>query len=191
MQAILEDINAMSGVLGSFVCDEDGQTMARALPAIYDDEMLAQAGRTAAQTTTGLWMAKRRPAGEIDLLFSNGRLIVKVLDSACLCILCTPRLNLPLLNMTANVAVKKLQKKISEVRARPKTLPRHERLKEIARELLGDRSRKIVDMLSAAGSDDPAALRAVCDEAVRFTGFFMSKDKAEELGRRMRAVIDQ
>ena len=42
MEAILRDINAMNGVLGSFVCDEEGQTLARALPEIFDDEMLAQ-----------------------------------------------------------------------------------------------------------------------------------------------------
>ncbi len=190
MDAILKEINAMSGVQGSFVCDEEGRTLARALPEIYDDEMLAQAGRVAAQTTTGLWMAKQRPVGEIDLLFSGGRLIIKGLDSACLCILCTPRLNLPLLNMTANVAVKKLQKAISATRLRPETPPRRERLKQVAEEILGDHSKKVLDMLSSARSDAPEALQAICDEAVRFTGFFMSKEKAEELGQRMRAVID-
>lgn len=191
MQTILEEINAMSGVLGSFVCGEDGRTLARALPESYGDEMLAQAGRTAAQTTAGLWMVKRRAVGELDLLFSGGRLIVKGLDSACLCILCTQRLNLPLLNLTANVAVKKLQQEISAARLEPKTPPRRERLKEVAREILGDRSTKIVDMLTSAKSDRPEALQSICDEAVRFTGFFMSREKAEELGRRMRAVIEE
>ncbi len=44
MEAILKDINAMSGVQGSFVCDEEGKTLARALPEIYDQERLAEAG---------------------------------------------------------------------------------------------------------------------------------------------------
>ena len=191
MKTILEDINAMTGVLGSFVCDEEGRTLAQALPEIYDDEMLAQAGRTAAQTSAGLWMVKQRAVGELDLLFSGGRLIIKGLDSACLCILCTPRLNLPLLNLTANVAIKKLQREISAARRRPETLPRRERLKQVAREVLGDRSKKVVDMLTSAKSDEPEALQSICDEAVRFTGFFLSKEKAEELGQRMRAIIDE
>ncbi len=191
MEAILKDINGMTGVMGSFVCDEEGQTLAKALPEIFDDEMLAQAGRTAAQTTAGLWMAKQRAVGEIDLLFSGGRLIIKGLDSACLCILCTPRLNLPLLNMTANVAVKKLQQAISAARLRPETLPKRERLKQVAREILGDRSKKVVDMLASARSESPEALQAICDEAVRFTSFFLSTDKAEELGSRLRAIIDE
>ncbi len=46
-------------------------------------------------------------------------------------------------------------------------------------------------MLSSAKSDTPEALQAICDEAVRFTSFFISRGKAEELGRRMRAVIDE
>ncbi len=191
MEAILNDINAMSGVLGSFVCDEDGQTLARAVPDIYDDEMLAQAGRTAAQTTAGLWYSKQRPVGEIDLLFSGGRLIVKGLDAACLCILCTPRMNLPLLNMTANVAVKKLQKAISTARLQSAAPPKRERLLLAAREILGDHAKKVVDMLASAKDDTPQALQAVCDEAVRFTAFFMSKDQAEELGERLRAIIDE
>ncbi len=191
MEGILKEINAMTGVLGSFVCDEEGQTLARVLPGIYDDEMLAQAGRTAAQTTTGLWMAKQRAVGEIDLLFSGGRLIVKGLDSACLCILCTPRLNLPLLNMTANVAVKKLQKEISTARLQPAAPPTRERLQQAAREVLGDHAKKVVDMLADAKNDTPEALKAACDEAVRFTGFFMSQEKAAELGERLRAIVDE
>ena len=191
MEAILRDINAMNGVLGSFVCDEEGKTLARAVPAIYDDEMLARAGRTAAQTTTGLWMAKQRAVGEIDLLFADGRLIVKGLDSACLCILCTPRLNLPLLNMTANVAVKKLQQAISVAKQRTAAPPRRVLLQHAAREVLEDRAKRVVEMLADAKSDTPEALRAVCDEAVRFTGFFLSKEKAAELGRRLRAVLEE
>ena len=191
MEAVLKEINALNGVIGSFVCDEEGQPLASALPDIYDPELLARAGRTAAQTITGLWMARQRRVGDLDLRFSDGRLIVKGLEGACLCILCTPRLNLPLLNLTANVAVKKLQRQISDARSQPAARPKKERLEEVARELLGERAKRVVDMLAAAKSDAPEALQAVCDEAVRFTGFFLSKDKAEELSARMRAIIDE
>ncbi len=46
-------------------------------------------------------------------------------------------------------------------------------------------------MLSATTNETPEALQAICDEAVRFTSFFISRHKAEELGRRMRAAIDE
>ena len=77
------------------------------------------------------------------------------------------------------------------MRSRPALPPKPERLKQLASEVLGSRSKKVVDMLSSARSETPEALQAICDEAVRFTSFFMSKDKAEELGRKMRAIIDE
>ncbi len=191
METVLNDINALNGVIGCFVCDEEGRPLASALPDLYDQDLLARAGRTAAQTIAGLWMARQRRVGDLDLRFSDGRLIVKGLEGACLCILCTPRLNLPLLNLTANVAVKKLQRQISEARSQPAARSKKERLEEVARELLGERAKRVVDMLAAAKSDAPEALQAVCDEAVRFTGFFLSRDKAEELATRMRAIIEE
>ncbi len=191
MEQVLSDINALSGVIGSFVCDEEGQPLASALPEIYDPELLSRAGGTAAETLAGLWMARQRRVGDVDLRFSDGRLIIKGLEGACLCILCTPRLNLPLLNLTANLAVKKLQREISGARSRPAARPKRERLVEVVQGILGDRSKRVVEMLSSAKAESPEALSAICDEAVRFTGFFMSKEKAEELSRRMRAIIEE
>ncbi len=191
MEKILNDISAISGVVGSFVCDEEGRLLASALPDIYDQEMLARAGRTAAQTAVGLWMAGQRKIGDIDLVFSDGRLIVKSLESAYLCILGTPRLNLPLLNLTANVAVMKLQKAISEARSRPAAPPKLDRLKAAARDALGDHAKKVLDMLSSAKGETPAELQAACDEAVRFTSFFMSQDKAVELGQKLQAIVEE
>ncbi len=102
--------------------------------------------------------------------------------------------------MTANIMVKKPQDEVPPERGErnvmatglhPETVPRRERLKQVVRETLGDHSKRVVGMLSTVRSDAPEALQAICDEAVRFTSFFISKDTAEELGRRMRAVIDE
>ena len=192
MERILVEINAMTGVVGSFLCDEEGRLIAKAMPDDYDRDKLDLVGRTAAQTLAGLWMARQQQVGDIDLVFADGRLIVKGLERACLGILCGPRLNLPLLNLTAAVAVKKLQKEISSGAASQPAAPNKvERLKEVAQEILGDRSKKVLDMLSSAKDDNPEGLQAICDEAVRFTGFFMSKGKAEELAHKMRAVVEE
>ena len=67
--------------------------------------------------------------------------------------------------------------------AQPAIPSKLERLKEVAQETLGERAKKVLDMLSSAKDEKPESLRAICDEAVRFTGFFMSQEKAEELGR--------
>jgi predicted regulator of Ras-like GTPase activity (Roadblock/LC7/MglB family) len=112
METILKDINAVVGVTGSFVCDDEGHIMARLMPDIFDENLLSPVARTIAQTIAGLKVARRRKVGDVDLLYDQGRLIVKSLEEGCLCILCVKRINVPLLNLTANLAAKKLEEKL-------------------------------------------------------------------------------
>ena len=114
METILKDINAVVGVTGSFVCDGEGQIVAKVMPNVFDDTLLSPAGRTIAQTIAGLKIAQRCEIGDIDLVYDEGRVIVKSIDEGCLCILCVKRINTPLLNLTVNVAVKKLEEKLKE-----------------------------------------------------------------------------
>ena len=119
MENILKDVNAIVGVMGSFVCDDDGQVLAKLLPDILDETSLSPVGRTMAQTLTGLRLSRRRTANSVDLVYREGRLVVKNLRGGCLCILCVPTINFPLLNLTANVAARKLAKKIRSNQAAP------------------------------------------------------------------------
>jgi predicted regulator of Ras-like GTPase activity (Roadblock/LC7/MglB family) len=123
MEDILRDINAVVGVTGSFVCDDDGRVLARALPDVFDADMLSPVGRTMAQTIAGLETSNRRKVGDIDLLYEQGRLVVKNLSEGCLCVLCVRRINVPLLNLTANVAAKKLSERLKEARPAPEQVP--------------------------------------------------------------------
>ena len=115
MEDILKDINAVMGVTGSFVCDADGQVMASLLPNTLDQKLLIPAARTIAQTIEGLKIAQQDQIGDMDLLYDNGRLIIKSLDGSYLCIMCVQRINIPLLNLTANVAAKKLGKMVQDL----------------------------------------------------------------------------
>ncbi len=114
METILKDINAVVGVTGSFICDGEGQIVAKLMPNIFDDNLLSPVGRTVAQTIAGLKIAQRCRIGDIDLVYDEGRVIVKSIDEGCLCILCVKRVNAPLLNLTVNVAAKKLEEKFRE-----------------------------------------------------------------------------
>ena len=114
MENILRDVNAVVGVTGSFVCDDGGSILAKQLPNVYDEAMLLPVGRTMAQTIAGLRVAHGRQIGDIDLLYAQGRLIIKSVEGGCLCILCVRRVNVPLLNLTANVAAQKLGTEIDK-----------------------------------------------------------------------------
>ena len=115
MKSILEDIRAVVGVTGCFVCNSEGQLLASAMPDLFDENILSTVGRTMAQTVAGLATTRRRKIGDIDLVYEQGRLIAKNLGESCLCILCVRNINVPLLNLTANLAARKL-------RERPKAL---------------------------------------------------------------------
>jgi len=125
METVLKDINAVVGVTGSFVCDGNGRIVARLMPDTLDQKQLLPAARTIAQTIAGLKIAQRRKVGDIDLLYDQGRLIIKDLGESYLCILCVQRINVPLLNLTANVTAKKLANtlKTKSVEAKPVTPP--------------------------------------------------------------------
>jgi hypothetical protein len=114
MENILKDINAVMGVTGCFICNGEGQVLTSALPELFDETILLTVGRTMAQTMAGLTIARRRKMGDIDLVYNQGRLIAKNLGEGCLCILCVRNINVPLLNLTANVAAKKLKPKIAK-----------------------------------------------------------------------------
>jgi len=112
MESILEDINAVVGVTGCFVCDSQGKVLASVLPGVFDGEVVSSAGQTAMQTILGLQTTRRRRVNDLDLLYREGRIIVKSLSEGGLCILCVRNINVPLLNLTANLATRKLTKRL-------------------------------------------------------------------------------
>ena len=108
MEETLRDICAVVGVRGCFVCDDAGRVRASAPLEDFDERVLETVGRTISQTTAGLFMSRRRKIHEIDLLYSEGRVVIKPLAEGCLCVICARTMNVPLLNLTANVAARKL-----------------------------------------------------------------------------------
>jgi predicted regulator of Ras-like GTPase activity (Roadblock/LC7/MglB family) len=114
MKDILKDIDSVNGVLGTFVCGEEGKVLARSLPDATGDAALAATGRVLLQTLGGLESSRTRKVGELEFHFEQGALLVKNLGTAVLCIVCGQKVNVPLLNLTANLAVKQLRKAIAE-----------------------------------------------------------------------------
>ncbi len=107
MENYLKEINAVLGVVGSFVCLSDGTLAAQALPDKIDAASAETAARIATQTLNALETSGQRVA-EADLLYGQGRLVLKNLRGGVLVIVCARNLNISLLNLTANVVAKKL-----------------------------------------------------------------------------------
>jgi hypothetical protein len=108
MEDVLRTISNVVGVNGCFVCDETGDILAHSLRTLPRDHALSVVGHTAAQAIAGLRASKRKKV-DVDLVYTGGRVILKPLQGGCLCIVCEPRISIPLLNLTADVAIPKLQ----------------------------------------------------------------------------------
>lgn len=119
MQAILGDIGALMGVMGSFVCDRQGALVGHAMPAGTNEAALAVIGRSLMQTLTGLEVDRHKRPSELDMVFAGGMLMVKNLGTGCLCVLCARQANVAMVNMTANMAARKLKDALGQVAAAP------------------------------------------------------------------------
>ena len=163
MENILKDINAVMSVNGSFVCDVDGQMLCSLLPEDFDDNLLSPVGRTMAQTISGVELSRRRKLGELDLLYRDARVLVKNLRVGYLCILCESTINVPLLNLTANVAAKKLASLVEEQRDRALKQAAMREAQAARSQALNDEVRSII----SATQEQGVILRATGDTAIR------------------------
>jgi predicted regulator of Ras-like GTPase activity (Roadblock/LC7/MglB family) len=122
MQAVLTQINSVPGVIGSMICDEDGQLAAQVFPQLFDASMMEDAAETLAECLGALQNA----TGAVDLLdlrYNEARLVVKSMAQAHLLLLCTKAVNMQLLAISLNVATKKLEKLHAAAKAQAAAAP--------------------------------------------------------------------
>jgi predicted regulator of Ras-like GTPase activity (Roadblock/LC7/MglB family) len=205
MEQLLKDINAVAGVKGSFICDAEGHLVAQALPAEFQEAGIQRAGRTLLQTVDGLETTKRRRVHELDILFHNSRILVKNLRSGCLYVICARNINVPLLDLTANVAARKAAEILKETGARTPvatTAPRREEaavvrqglpadtaalLVSSGRELVETAAKKAVLLRLLGGS----GVKAICPSAADITLPPESLDLDLAAYGRQRRLLDQ
>ena len=109
MQAIMLGLTAVPGVMGGMLSDERGNVLAHSLPAYFDAGTIKGAADLLQDNTDGL----QDITGGVklfDIRFELGRLIVKILPKMFIVVLCQPAVNIQLLLISLNVAIKKLEK---------------------------------------------------------------------------------
>ncbi len=111
MQQVLEQINTLPGVIGSMVRSGSGQVAAFAFPPLFDITMLQEASLSLAEIFGSL--SSCEGPDMIDFRFADGRALVKPINDAHLFLLCTKDVNLQVLTISLNVAIKKLEKLLS------------------------------------------------------------------------------
>jgi predicted regulator of Ras-like GTPase activity (Roadblock/LC7/MglB family) len=106
MQDILRHINSVEGVMGSAVFSEKGDVISHAFPPLIDAASLKSAATLTMECVQGLQI--QQTLDTIDMRYAEGRIIFRVLPGALLCLLCAKSVNLQVMNITLNLAVKKL-----------------------------------------------------------------------------------
>jgi predicted regulator of Ras-like GTPase activity (Roadblock/LC7/MglB family) len=107
MQDILHYINSVEGVIGSAVFNDHGGVVDHAFPPIIDASSLKTAAGLVRECAHGLQIAQSLDI--LDLRYSDGRIIIKSFPGAMLCLLCAKNINLQVLTINLNLAVKKLE----------------------------------------------------------------------------------
>lgn len=190
VQSLLNQLAALVGVHGAFTLDQRGRILAYSTPMKISREQGLALAKALAGTLSGLSTIYGSSALDLDLVFGEGRLILKGIASGGLCIICDRQANYSLLSKRLEESAQNLRETTpeSEIKdAEPQAL---DGLKAIALELLGEHASKVIAILESAGSDAGSLNQAV-KQAEQITRMFIDKERAGMMAERMRAVIEE
>lgn len=122
MQATMLSLTSVPGVMGGMLSDENGNVLAHSFPPYFDTETIKGAAERLQDNTVGLQDA----TGGVklfDIRLELGRLIIKTLPQMFIVVLCQPAVNIQLLLISLNVAIKKLEKLSLERTLAPPAAP--------------------------------------------------------------------
>jgi predicted regulator of Ras-like GTPase activity (Roadblock/LC7/MglB family) len=122
MQAVLTQINSVPGIVGSMLCDEDGKLAAHIFPPLFDSSLMSEAAAALADSALGLQSATGT-VELIDLRYNDARIVVKTMPQSFLILLCTKAVNMQLLTISLNVAIKKLEKLFAAYKVQEQAVP--------------------------------------------------------------------
>lgn len=112
MKGVLEQLNTVQEVIGSMVCTDRCKPLAFLFPPLFDERIIRSTCETLCDART--WDGSHSREGVMDLRYADGRIIVRKLERGFVLVLCTRSVNLPLLNISLNVACRRLNELMSQ-----------------------------------------------------------------------------
>lgn len=106
MEDRLMEINSLKGVWGYFLCDNMGKIVAREMPMVLMKH-LAMMGKEVTQVIGVLENMSRSPEN-LELLFEDGRVMIKSLKNFTLVVFCDPNVDMPMLRTKMNVVISEI-----------------------------------------------------------------------------------
>jgi predicted regulator of Ras-like GTPase activity (Roadblock/LC7/MglB family) len=188
---IVETLRSQIGVRGAYIFDPEGILQASAVRDASSTIEQELSGRGLARTLAGLISQRRGKLIDLDLIFEQGRVLLRTFEGGFLAILSDRQVNLPLLNMSIEEAVQHLRRPkgmSSGWDAGGMDVDETQVLINIARQELGEHASKVIELLEAArGSQE--SLSAAIDRAEKITRLFINRQKAEDMARKMRTAL--
>ena len=118
MRASLATMKDVGGVMGSFVCTPNGRLVAREIPAMFEDGVLAEAGSRLVR------MREAFAAGgdEVEagvVRFRDHRVYLRSVGDSLLCILAEGSVNMAALRMAANLVARRIAPTVARAQLEP------------------------------------------------------------------------
>jgi predicted regulator of Ras-like GTPase activity (Roadblock/LC7/MglB family) len=111
--ATLKDV---TGIAGSFVCTQNGRLIAREIPALFEDAVLAEAGSRLLRI--GETFAASGDELEVAVVrYGENRIYLKSIAGGVLCIVVAGQVNMPALRMAANLVGRRIAPAVARAQA--------------------------------------------------------------------------
>jgi hypothetical protein len=144
----LEQLGAVPGVGGSFVCDNRGDVIVSSDPAVLATVTMNTIGREVVRAFVALDTASD-PAARLDFAYDSWRLLAQDMGDAVFFVVCQPDVDMALVRMTVDVVLASWQRDASA----QKRIQRHraERAQLVSRAALDQGSWSSWNVLKSGG----------------------------------------
>lgn len=116
VRASLATLKDVAGIAGSFVCTQNGRLVAREIPALFDDAVLAEAGSRLLRV--GETFAAGGDELEVAVVrYGEHRIYIKSIAGGMLCIVVAGPVNMPALRMAANLVGRRIAPAVARAQA--------------------------------------------------------------------------
>jgi predicted regulator of Ras-like GTPase activity (Roadblock/LC7/MglB family) len=116
VRSSLATLKDVAGIAGSFVCTTSGRLIAREIPALFEDAVLAEAGSRLLRI--GETFAASGDVLEFAVVrYGENRLYLKAISGGMLCIVVAGEVNMPALRMAANLVSRRIAAAVGRAQA--------------------------------------------------------------------------
>lgn len=116
VQTSLATLKDVTGIAGSFVCTQNGRLIAREIPALFEDAVLAEAGSRLLRI--GETFAASGDELEVAVVrYGENRIYLKSIAGGVLCIVVAGQVNMPALRMAANLVGRRIAPAVARAQA--------------------------------------------------------------------------